>query len=126
MKYMEAFTSRGDWENLDVLERMRLPSRSLIASYPTEADAWSGECENSHGYRSLNGQWEFRYFDSVRMINGGHCLHETGGTGWDKIEVPSHWQLKGYGKMHYTDVYYPFPFNPPFVPGNNPTFSYLI
>ena len=43
---------------------------------------------------------------------------------WDTIEVPSCWQMKGYGKMHYTDVWYLFPINPPFVPSENPTGLY--
>src|SRR5690606_8052412 len=41
------------------------------------------------------------------------------------IEVPSCWQLQGYGKMHYTDVLYPFPLNPPYVPDENPTGIYF-
>ncbi|MFQ9346089.1 MAG: sugar-binding domain-containing protein [Coprococcus sp.] len=44
--------------------------------------------------------------------------------GWDKIDVPSVWQLRGYDKMHYTDVLYPFPVNPPHVPDENPTGIY--
>ena len=48
----------------------------------------------------------------------------TRGHGGDKIDVPSVWQLRGYDKMHYTDVLYPFPVNPPHVPDENPTGIY--
>ena len=41
------------------------------------------------------------------------------------MEVPSSWQIKGYGNMHYTDVLYPFAINPPFVPQENPTGIYF-
>ncbi|MFR2997125.1 sugar-binding domain-containing protein [Sellimonas intestinalis] len=44
--------------------------------------------------------------------------------GWDTIDVPSVWQLRGYGQMHYTDVLYLFPVNPPYVPTENPTGIY--
>ncbi|PGH15983.1 hypothetical protein AJ80_05359 [Polytolypa hystricis UAMH7299] len=43
---------------------------------------------------------------------------------WSSIEVPGHWQLQGYGKPHYTNVVYPFPVCPPFVPSENPTGCY--
>ena len=43
---------------------------------------------------------------------------------WADISVPSHWQLKGYGKPHYTNVQYPFPVEPPYIPSENPTGSY--
>ena len=39
--------------------------------------------------------------------------------------VPSNWQMKGYGHPHYTNVIYPFPVNPPFVPSENPTGCYI-
>jgi beta-galactosidase len=43
---------------------------------------------------------------------------------WSTIEVPGHWQLQGYGKPQYTNVLFPFPVDPPFVPSENPTGTY--
>jgi beta-galactosidase len=43
---------------------------------------------------------------------------------WDEISVPGHWQLQGHGKPWYTNVQYPFPVCPPFVPSENPTGTY--
>lgn len=43
---------------------------------------------------------------------------------WDEIVVPGNWQLQGYGNMHYTDLCYSFPINPPYVPTGNPTGIY--
>lgn len=75
---------------------------------------------------SLDGPWRFRLFPSA----------ETGadpadhGDGWDTIEVPGHWQLAGapdawpYGTPAYSNVLYPFPVEPPFVPDANPTGEY--
>ena len=72
---------------------------------------------------SLNGEWKFKYVDAPELSPEGF---EKPGIGeeWDKIDVPSVWQLRGYDKMHYTDVLYPFPVNPPYVPDENPTGIY--
>ena len=72
---------------------------------------------------SLNGEWAFKYVDAPELSPEG--FEQSGACeGWDKIDVPSVWQLRGYDKMHYTDVLYPFPVNPPYVPDENPTGIY--
>ena len=72
---------------------------------------------------SLNGEWDFKYVDAPDLSPEG--FEQSGACeGWDKIDVPSVWQLRGYDKMHYTDVLYPFPVNPPHVPDENPTGIY--
>jgi len=60
----------------------------------------------------LNGTWDFQFFE-----NGDRCEI---GEKWDKIDVPSCWQLKGYEQPNYTNVNYPYPADPPFVPDINP------
>ena len=72
---------------------------------------------------SLNGEWAFKYVDAPEL--SPERFEQSGAReGWDKIDVPSVWQLRGYDKMHYTDVLYPFPVNPPYVPDENPTGIY--
>lgn len=72
---------------------------------------------------SLNGDWNFLYLEAPELAPAGFMKQESQ-TGWDTIDVPSVWQLRGYGNMHYTDVLYPFPINPPYVPTENPTGIY--
>ena len=72
---------------------------------------------------SLNGEWDFKYVDAPELSPEGF-EQSWAREGWDKIDVPSVWQLRGYDKMHYTDVLYPFPVNPPHVPDENPTGIY--
>ncbi len=62
---------------------------------------------------SLNGDWLFRYFE--KEIDIPKQIDK-----WDKIEVPSCWQLKGYGNPNYSNINYPYPVDPPFVPDDNP------
>lgn len=72
---------------------------------------------------SLNGDWRFLYLEAPEFSPAG--FEEPGsGAGWDTIDVPSVWQMRGYDHMHYTDVLYLFPVNPPYVPSKNPTGIY--
>ena len=72
---------------------------------------------------SLNGDWKFLYLEAPESSPAG--FFEPGsGEGWDTIDVPSVWQMRGYDHMHYTDVLYLFPVNPPYVPSKNPTGIY--
>ena len=66
----------------------------------------------------LNGQWKFSYFNSLQAIKEFDNINEI--TLLDTIEVPSVWQVNGYDYNQYTNVKYPIPYNPPFVPKKNP------
>ena len=67
----------------------------------------------------LNGDWTFAYYESVEDVPDevgslGFCL------GNKTIPVPSVWQNHGYDRHQYTNVRYPFPYDPPYVPRENP------
>ncbi|HKL93658.1 MAG TPA: glycoside hydrolase family 2 TIM barrel-domain containing protein [Clostridia bacterium] len=51
--------------------------------------------------KCLNGNWKFKFFESVKDF-------EFSPSSWDKIKVPSNWQLQGYGKPVYTNYKYPY------------------
>ena len=65
------------------------------------------------GYTLLNGEWDFKFYD---------CDFEESYTEkeWGKITVPSCWQLEGYENPNYANVAYPYPYEPPYVPSENP------
>ncbi len=71
----------------------------------------------------LTGDWNFRLSPSV--ADAPDDLKDPDTSGWDTIVVPGHWQLSGYGAPAYTNVVYPFPLEPPFVPTDNPTGDYV-
>ncbi len=73
---------------------------------------------------SLNGNWQFLYLKAPEYSPEGFSDADYDDSGWDTLETPSCWEMKGYGQMHYTDVWYLFPINPPFVPSENPTGIY--
>lgn len=73
---------------------------------------------------TLNGEWKFLYREAPELSPEGFMNKQETLDGWDTIDVPSVWQLRGYDRMHYTDVLYLFPVNPPYVPTENPTGIY--
>ena len=73
---------------------------------------------------NLNGEWKFKFLEAPEYSPIHFFGSDFDDTDWDVISVPSCWQRKGYGKNHYTDVWYLFPINPPFVPSENPTGIY--
>ena len=64
-------------------------------------------------YMLLNGEWKFAYFENSDLATEASAK-------WDKITVPSCWQLKGYDEPNYTNINFPFPCDPPYVPNVNP------
>ena len=72
---------------------------------------------------SLNGSWAFRLSPRADAP-ADFAERDFDDSGWDRLPVPSHWQLHGYGAPAYTNVRYPFPVDPPFVPDENPTGDY--
>ena len=94
-------------ENQNILHINRLKPRSTLVP-ASKKDVYHYNKSESDRIVSLNGEWDFRY------DNGS----------WDKIDVPSMWQYRGYGSPRYTNVDYPFPFNPPYVGNYNPIGEY--
>lgn len=115
---------KNDWENISVLQKERLPERAYFFSYSNDQAALTYERGNSKGFKLLNGNWKFHYADNPALAPEHFYQDNFDVSEWDDLTVPTHWQLNGYGKPHYTNVQYPFPVDPPYVPTENPTGSY--
>ncbi|WP_028783933.1 glycoside hydrolase family 2 TIM barrel-domain containing protein [Thalassobacillus devorans] len=115
---------QNDFQQLSVLEKNRLKERSYFMSYSNEHDALTYQRKNAAGYQSLNGLWKFHYSTTPGAAPDNFYEDNYDVNGWDDLQVPSNWQMNGYGKPHYTNVQYPFPVDPPFIPTENPTGSY--
>ena len=76
--------------------------------------------EKSSRFLLLNGEWEFNYYNSIIDLEDDFTDVEFKHT----IPVPSNWQLHGFDKAQYTNVLYPIPFDPPFVPDDIPVGVY--
>ena len=69
---------------------------------------------------SLDGTWRFRYEPNVRLLEREFWLEGAEPEGFVPMQVPSVWQTQGYDRPQYTNIRYPFPFDPPYVPEDNP------
>ncbi|CAN5472573.1 glycoside hydrolase family 2 TIM barrel-domain containing protein [soil metagenome] len=74
---------------------------------------------------SLDGTWRFRLSPNPDVASDGFWQNGYNVEAWDRLPVPSCWQMEGYGKPAYTNIVYPFPLDPPRVPTDNPTGSYI-
>lgn len=100
-------------EDLHKIHENTLPPRAHYIPYDTLEKALAGDKTASAYYTLLNGIWDFRYFS--RDIDCPQTI-----TRWDRVLVPSCWQSTGYEKPYYTNVNYPYPVDPPYVPDDVP------
>ena len=114
-----------DWENPAISDINREPSRASFISYGTENAAIAGNHEGSEFYQSLNGKWSFCYSKNPGVRPFYFFKDDYDIRDWDLIEVPSNWEMLGYGIPVYVDGGYAFKPNPPLIPNDdNPVGSY--
>lgn len=114
------------YENLDVLHIGTQEPRAYFIPFESQDNA-DDRREASAYYTSLCGQWDFRFFNNQTEIEDEFWSLDYSTEGFDKIPVPMNWQMclgRGYDVPHYTNVCYPIPKDPPFVPDNNPCGAY--
>ncbi len=90
--------------------------------YASDAAAHNGNRADSDRFLSLCGEWSFRFYPSLSAVPDFTSPDWTA-EGADRLSVPMSWQMalgRGYDTPHYTNVNYPFPVDPPFVPDENP------
>lgn len=109
-------------ENPHILHVNTLPNRAYYVPYSRETAALRDIRSESERFTSLSGEWRFRYFDSLMDLPENFLTEEQA---MDVIPVPSVWQMHGYDHHQYTNVRYPFPYDPPHVPVQNPCGLYM-
>lgn len=112
------------WENHQVDGINRMPARAHFLTFPNREKALLGSNRYTHAFKNLNGVWKFMFLDAPEYSPEGFYESGFDTASMDDITVPGNWQLQGYGKMHYSDLWYNFPINPPYVPTENPTGIY--
>ncbi len=113
------------YEDIHVLHENTMPDRAYYIPAGTRQEGLEEHRERSDRFQSLNGVWDFCYYDSIHEVKEEFFGEDYGpGPGWDKLPVPSVWQMAGYGQQQYTNVRYPFPLDPPYVPLENPCGAY--
>ena len=92
----------------------RLGARATLYSFADEESARSHDRERSGRFASLNGEWDFTWYPKPADVPGSIGSDQFKPE-WKNIDVPSNWEMRGYGKPIYTNMEYPFPVNPPFI-----------
>lgn len=114
--------ARRDWENPATIEFNRLPSHTPLNNWQ-EHEAAKQDAP-SDNIKLLNGKWKFSYFTHPEAVPSEWIDRDLADA--NTIHVPSNWQLMGYDNPIYTNVTYPIPVTPPFVPSENPTGCYSL
>ena len=96
-----------------------LADHAYFIPFAKGQDAFSSR-ETSSVFELLNGEWDFSYYDSIIDLPDDFADIQASG----KLTVPSNWQLHGYDVPQYTNVAYPIPYDPPYVPDDNPVGIY--
>ena len=113
------------YENLSVLHENTMPNRSYYIPASKKMHTLVSNREASDRFQLLNGEWNFRYYESIYDVNEKFYKTEYDVSRFDKMPVPGVWQNFGYDQHQYTNIRYPFPFDPPYVPQDNPCGAYV-
>ena len=118
MKYRLNTTN---YRTFSVFRDRKLPARAYFIPYPDRASADAvGPLEKR--YRSekvlcLNGDWDFKFYPRPAELPE---VLDTDAVRFDRIDVPSCWQFRGYDRPFYVNVRYQFPYKPPEIPMDEP------
>ncbi|WP_436858896.1 beta-galactosidase [Citrobacter tructae] len=119
---LAAILARRDWENPGVTQLNRLEAHPPFFSWRNAEDARDNRPSTQR--RSLNGAWQFSWFAAPEAVPDSWRLSDVDNSA--TVTVPSNWQMDGYDAPVYTNVTYPIPVDPPYVPAENPTGCYSL
>lgn len=114
-----------DWENPSIFGQNREEPHATFYRYADVGSALVNDRSQSPFYQSLNGAWQFHWVPKPADRPVKFYEPTFAADDWKTIPVPSDWEIEGYGIPIYTNVTYPFPRNPPYIPhDDNPVGSY--
>ena len=113
------------YEDLSVFDVNTEESRAYYIPFSPEEDFNWEDRRDTDRFFLLNGDWKFRYFASIYECTENFFAPDYDAHAYDTVPVPSNWQMTGYDQAQYTNTRYPFPFDPPYVPHDNPCGAYI-
>ncbi|MCP4044769.1 MAG: DUF4981 domain-containing protein, partial [Gammaproteobacteria bacterium] len=113
------------WQDLSVYRVNAEAPRATFIAYDLAEKLATDDYASSPYYKLLSGDWKFNWSANPSVVPEGFFEPNFDVSKWDDIPVPGNWQMYGYDYPIYTNIEYPFPRNPPFVPqDDNPTGAY--
>ena len=113
------------YEDLNVMHDKTMPARTYYIPASVRMNDLVEYRERSDRFQLLNGEWKFRYYSSIYDVTESFYEKGYDVSGFDQVTVPGVWQMDGYDTHQYTNIRYPFPFDPPYVPQNIPCGAYV-
>lgn len=113
------------YENLHLLHENTMPNRAYYIPASEKLFDLTENRAHSDRFQLLNGNWKFRYYDSIYDVKEKFFREGYDTSGFVEIPVPGCIQNYGYDRQQYTNVRYPFPMDPPYVPAENPCGTYV-
>ena len=113
------------YEDLNVMHDKTMPARTYYIPASVRMNDLVEHRERSDRFQLLNGEWKFRYYNSIYDVTESFYEKGYDVSGFDQVTVPGVWQMDGYDTHQYTNIRYPFPFDPPYVPQNIPCGAYV-
>ncbi len=109
--------NKENYHRFDIFEVNKLSPRAYFIPFADEAEADAADLLHKRGQSSkvqlLNGQWDFRFYPIPAQLPN---VLDTEATDFDKLDVPSCWQFRGYDRPFYLNCRMQFPFDPPHIP----------
>lgn len=113
------------YEDLNVLHDKTMPARTYYIPASVRMNDLVEHRERSDRFQLLNGEWKFQYYNSIYDVTESFYEKGYDVSGFDQVTVPGVWQMDGYDTHQYTNIRYPFPFDPPYVPQDIPCGAYV-
>lgn len=113
------------YEDLNVMHDKTMPARAYYIPASVRMNDLVEYRERSDRFQLLNGEWKFRYYSSIYDVTESFYERDYDVSGFDQVTVPGVWQMDGYDTHQYTNIRYPFPFDPPYVPQDIPCGAYV-
>lgn len=118
------YSQQNEWENPVKYEWNKEQPHTDFMIYDRSGDAIKDEYELSPWYKSLNGKWKFIYSPAIDKSEKQFYRMDLSSDYWSDIEVPSNWELQGFGEPIIRNIQYVFSPNPPYVDVENPVGTY--
>lgn len=113
------------YEDLNVMHDKTMSARAYYIPASVRMNDLVEYRERSDRFQLLNGEWKFRYYSSIYDVTESFYEKGYDVSGFDQVMVPGVWQMDGYDTHQYTNIRYPFPFDPPYVPQDIPCGAYV-
>ena len=95
---LSSIVQEVEWQNPRVIGINKEPGHGTLIPFSNEQDALTFDRSKSENFILLNGEWDFQFKESPLQVKQEFYNDNEG---WELIEVPGNWQLKGYGTPNF-------------------------